>query len=72
MTKEEEEIFQKVVNMRRENELLTVIYEEANDLIEKGYDGSFLGEEVKGFFFAVNEYKKWKNYEQGRKEKNNH
>ena len=62
MTREEEEdlIFQKVVDMKRENELLMVIFEEVNDLVKSGYDGPFMGEEVRGIFYAVNEYKKWK------------
>ncbi len=60
MTKEEEEIFQKVIDLRRENELLMVVFEEVNDLVKSGYDGPFMGEEVRGIFYAVNEYKKWK------------
>lgn len=71
MTKEEEEIFEKVVKMRRENELLMVIYEEVNDLVKSGYDGPFMGEEVRGIFYAINEYNKWKRDEQRRKETTN-
>ena len=62
MTQQEEEdaIFQKVVRMKRENELLMVIFEEVDELVKTGYDGSFMGEEVRGIFHAVNEYKKWR------------
>lgn len=59
MSNEEAELYEKVKQMKRENEFLMVIFEEIEDLIKMGYDGPFMGEEVRGVFFAVNEYKKW-------------
>ena len=67
MTVEEEELFQKITNLKRERDLLFVVFEEAKDLIKSGYDGPFMGEEVRGIFHAVNEYDKWK-LERRRKE----
>lgn len=61
MTHEEQEVYNKIARMKRENELLTVIFEEIDDLVKRGYDGQFIGEDVSGVFYAVNEYKKWKN-----------
>lgn len=61
MTTEEQELYNKLVHLKREHELLYVIFEEVNDLIKSGYDGQFMGEEVRGIFYSVNEYKKWKN-----------
>lgn len=46
--------------MKRENELLMVIFEEVDELVKSGYDGPFMGEEVRGIFYSVNEYKKWR------------
>lgn len=60
MNIEEQELFIKIAKMKRENELLTVIFEEVDDLVKSGYDGPFIGEEVRGIFYAVNEYKKWR------------
>lgn len=66
MTEEENFYYEKIKQMKRENELLMVIFEEVDDLVKMGYDGPFMGEEVRGIFFAVNEYKKWKKNEQNR------
>lgn len=60
MTYEEEELYKKLEHMKRENELLMVIFEEVEDLIKMGYDGPFMGEEVRGIFYSVNEYRKWR------------
>lgn len=57
---EEETLFQKIKLMKRENELLMVIFEEVDELVKSGYDGPFMGEEVRGIFYSVNEYKKWR------------
>ena len=67
----EQELFNKIKNMKRENELLMVIFEEVDDLVKMGYDGPFMGEEVRGIFYAINEYKKWRADEQRREEKTN-
>lgn len=64
MTLEEESIYNKIFSMKRENELLTVIFEEVDELVKSGYDGPFMGEDVRGIFFAINEYKKWKGSKQ--------
>jgi len=71
MTEEENLYFEKIKKMKRENELLMVIFEEVDDLVKMGYDGPFMGEEVRGIFFAVNEYKKWKKDEQTRAKETN-
>lgn len=60
MTKEEEEIFKKVVDMRRENELLMVLYEELEELKKEGYGCYICDDKLSGLFFAYEEYKKWK------------
>lgn len=60
MTNEESELYEKLVKLKREHELLMVVFEEVDDLVKSGYDGPFMGEEVRGIFYAVNEYKKWK------------
>lgn len=60
MSKEEEVLYSKIVNMKRENELLTVIFEEVDELVKSGYDGQFIGEEVRGIFYAIKEYKQWR------------
>ena len=63
MTQEEEEeiLFQKVVNLKKERDYLYVIYEELDELARKGYDGSFNSEDTRGLMFAIQEYKnKWK------------
>lgn len=71
MTDEENLYFEKIKKMKRENELLMVIFEEVDDLVKMGYDGPFMGEEVRGIFFAVNEYKKWRRDEQNREKATN-
>ena len=57
---EEDILLQKIKLMKRENELLMVIFEEVDELVKSGYDGPFMGEEVRGIFYSINEYKKWK------------
>ena len=37
-----------------------VIFEEVDELVKSGYDGPFMGEEVRGIFYSINEYKKWR------------
>lgn len=63
MTNEEQVVYEKIVSMKRSNELLTVIFEEIDELINSGYNGSFNGEALRGMLYAVNEYKKWKTNE---------
>ncbi len=60
MTDEEEELFQKVIDLKKERDMLYVIFEEVNELVKSGYDGPFMGEEVRGIFYSINEYNKWK------------
>lgn len=57
---EEEQLYQKIKKMKRENEYLMVIYEELLDLIREDYKGPFKSESTRGVFYAVNEYEKWK------------
>lgn len=60
MTQEENELYEKIKRMKRENEYLTVIYEELLDLIRDDYKGSFKSDMTRGVFYAVNEYEKWR------------
>ena len=68
MNNEEQELYEHLKNFKEGYDKLHVIFEEVDDLIKMGYDGPFMGEEVRGIFFAVNEYKKWRADEQKRKE----
>ena len=61
MENEEEIILQKVKNMKRENELLMVIFEELDELISTGYNGPIKSEKTEGLIFSLQEYKKWRN-----------
>lgn len=61
MTPDEQELFDKLVLLKRENELLKVVFEEVEELIKTGYDGPFMGENVRGIYYAYNEYNKWNN-----------
>lgn len=72
MTQEEEEnkLFEKVVNLKHGYDKLYVIYEELRDLIKSGYDGPFMGEDIRGLFSSYLEFERWQD-EQRRKEKNN-
>lgn len=60
MNNEEEELYNKLKNMKRENELLMVIYEELDELISSGYNGSLQDNSTEGLLYSFNEYKKWK------------
>jgi len=60
VSNEEEELYNKLKNMKRENELLMVIYEELDELISSGYNGKLQDESTEGLFYSINEYKKWK------------
>ena len=68
MTTEEQILYEEIKKFKEGYDKLYVVYEEVDDLIKMGYDGPFMGEEVRGIFFAVNEYKKWRTDEQKRKE----
>ncbi len=61
---EEEALLEKLVRLKKEHELLYVIYEELDDLIKMGYDGPFMGKEISGVISSVIEYKKWKSMHQ--------
>ncbi len=68
MTDEEQNLYKQLKTFKDAYDKLYVIFEEVDDLIKSGYNGPFIGEEVRGVFFAVNEYKKWRSDEQKRKE----
>lgn len=60
MTTEEENLFSKIVKMKRENELLTVIFEELDEFKKNGGSCYACEEKLSGLFFAYEEYRKWK------------
>lgn len=68
MTNEEQNLYEQLQSFKKEYDKLYVIFEEVEDLVKSGYDGPFMGEEVRGIFYAVNEYKKWRADEGKRKE----
>ncbi len=67
---EEEILLQKIKRLKESHEKLYVIMEELEDLIKMGYDGPFMGEEIRGLTSAYQEYKRWER-EQRRKEETN-
>lgn len=58
MTSEEEDVYNKILNLKREKEYLYVIYEELDELARSGYS-SLSDEQCRGLMFALQEYKKW-------------
>lgn len=61
-TKEEEnDLYNKLVSFKQERDYLLNIYQEVDSLIRRGYDGPFMGEDIRDMFEAVNKYKCWKN-----------
>lgn len=65
---EEQILLKKIIHMKRENELLMVIFEEAEELIKNGYFCSHCADETKGIFYAVREYNNWRDsYEKDKK-----
>jgi len=64
MTDEEQNLYKQLKTFKDAYDKLYVIFEELDDLVKMGYDGPFMGEEVRGVFFAINEYKKWRSDEQ--------
>jgi len=60
MTNEEQELYLKLKNLKESHDKLYVIMEELEDLIKMGYDGPFMGEEIRGLTSAYQEYKTWK------------
>lgn len=63
MTSQEQIVYDKIVDMKRENELLIVIFEELDELIKNGYSGKLAEEAARGLLFAHEEYLKWRNDE---------
>lgn len=57
----EDQLFQKIVSMKKENELLMVIFEELDELIKTGYSCYICDEKLSGLISSYEEYKKWKN-----------
>lgn len=57
---EEENLFQKVVFLKKERDLLYVLFEELDELIKSGYACTSCADETSRLFYAYNEYKKWK------------
>lgn len=60
MNFDEEEVYNKIVHMKRENEYLMVIFEELDELIKTGYSGKLAEEAARGLLFAHQEYLKWR------------
>lgn len=60
MTSDEQEIFDQIVYLKKEKELLYVIYEELDEILNLKYTSLQYSDETSGLFFAHNEYKKWK------------
>jgi len=67
MTEEEELYYNKIKLLKEEHEKLYVIMEELDDLVRMGYDGPFMGEDIRGLLSSYQEYKRWK-HEQRREE----
>jgi hypothetical protein len=59
MSNEETQLFEKIKHMKRENELLMVIFEEVDEMVKDRYTCSSCADETAGLFYAYNEYKKW-------------
>lgn len=57
----EDEVFNKVVELKEGYDKLYVIYEELRDLVKSGYDGPFMGEDIRGLFHSYLEFEKWQN-----------
>lgn len=63
MNFDEEEVYNKIVHMKRENEYLMVIFEELDELIKNGYTGKLAEDAARGLLFAHEEYINWRNNE---------
>jgi hypothetical protein len=61
MTTEEQELYVKLVKIKRSNELLTVIFEELDELLNSDNNKLLNTAEMEGLVYSYNEYKKWKN-----------
>lgn len=59
MNHEEEALFKKLLNISAERQYLLKIYEEVDSLIRSGYDGPFMGEDIRGVTSSVLHYKNW-------------
>lgn len=57
----EDELFQKIVDLKKERDLLYVLVEEIDEMMELNYTCSSCADETSGLLFAYREYKKWKN-----------
>lgn len=60
MTKEEDEIFQKIVDLKKERDVLFVIFEELEDLIKSGYNCESCKGKLENLLYSYDEYNKWK------------
>ncbi len=60
MNKEELELYNKLEIIKTEREYLLRVYKELDSLIKIGYNGPFMGEEIRELTRAVQEYKNWK------------
>ena len=60
MSNEESDLYEKIKNMKRENELLMVIFEEVDEMVKDKYFCTNCADETSGLFYAYKEYKKWR------------
>jgi len=60
MQQDEQELYEKIKIMKRENELLMVLYEELDEMIRNGYTCSSCATETSGLLYSYREYKKWR------------
>jgi len=66
----EDELYNKLVVFKEGYDKLYVIKEELDDLVKMGYDGPFMGEEIRGLISSYLEFTRWEN-DKRRKEKTN-
>ncbi len=68
MSEEENELFNALKDFKEGYDKLYVIKEELDDLMKMGYDGPFMGEEIRGLISSYLEFTRWEN-DKRRKEK---
>jgi len=61
MTTEEETLYNQLKQFRTSHDKLYVIFEELDELVRSGYNGSFKSEHTEGLLSSLSEYKRWKN-----------
>ena len=59
MIKEEEFLYNKIVSLKESHDKLLNIMKELDSLVKMGYDGPFMGEDIRPLTTALMEYKTW-------------